>query len=207
MNILKLKVRLHFYHIFWRALFACSLPFVTLNSVLESNRRQAPLIHLSTTVSENFQLLLSDGLFSLVNYLFISQSLFFMFFMFLLIGSLTSIAAVALTWSSYLNSLTNNYIRDFITQYLKLSWNPQNHAPFSTYPDLAACLIIVIFFLISFRGVQVSTWFNNALACLNLAILGITAIGGMIYGRLGNLEFSKYTNGFHGIIKGASIVM
>ena len=114
---------------------------------------------------------------------------------------------MALTWSSYLNSITNNYIKDFITENLHLKWNPNNVAPFSNYLDLPACLIVAVFFVISFRGVQVSTWFNNALAILNLTVLGIVSIGGVLYGRLDNLEINKYTNGFHGIIKGASIVM
>lgn len=124
-----------------------------------------------------------------------------------LIGSLTSIAATSLTWSSYLDSVTNYRIKNFTTEVLNLKWNSNNMAPFSTYLDIPACLITLCFFLISLRGIHLSTLFNNTLAILNISMLAIISIAGIAFGRFENLGFGKYSNGFNGIIKGASIVM
>lgn len=122
-------------------------------------------------------------------------------------GSVTSIAAISLTWSSYLDSLTDNYIKNFTTEVLHLKWNPDKIAPFSTHLDIPACLITICFFCISLRGIQASVLFNNTIAILNITILTVISIGAAFYGHVENLSTDHYTNGFNGVIRGASIVM
>lgn len=159
---------------------------------------------------ESFLPLLSDGYSSQVQFLCLSVLIPITSIHDLslsILGSLTSIAAISLTWSSYLDSLTNNLVKNFTIETLHLSWNPNHISPFSTYLDLPACAITLALFLISFRGIHASSLFNNALAVLNIGLLTIISIGGFVFGRLDNMQFGKYSNGFEGVIKGASIVV
>lgn len=61
--------------------------------------------------------------------------------------------------------------------------------------------------MISLRGIQLTALFNNTLAILNISLLLIITLAGFIYGNLDNLNNTKYSNGFNGIIKGSSIVI
>ena len=121
------------------------------------------------------------------------------------IGALTSIAATALTWSSYLDAAFDNRIKNFTITHLHLSWNLRS--PFTNYLDLPALLICILLFLISLRGIHLTTLFNNTLAILNLFLLAVICLGGFAYGDLANLTNVNYSNGVEGVLKGSSVVM
>jgi amino acid transporter len=70
-----------------------------------------------------------------------------------------------------------------------------------------AVLALVIVFLISLRGLNLSVTFNNILAVINILLLVIITLGGFIYGSFSNLVQTPYQNGFQGIIQSASIVI
>ncbi|CAF0712639.1 unnamed protein product [Brachionus calyciflorus] len=123
----------------------------------------------------------------------------------LFIGSLTSIAATSITWSNYLDASLNHTIKNFTYDILHAHWDLKS--PFSNYLDIPGVLITLLFFLISLRGIQLTTLFNNTLAILNITLLIIITIGGLVYGKIDNLKADNYPNGFNGIIKGSSVVM
>ena len=66
--------------------------------------------------------------------------------------------------------------------------------------------MLIILFLISLRGLSISTLFNNTFAVLNLSLLAIIAISGFVFGDFNNLTKTPYKNGFEGVIQSASIV-
>jgi amino acid transporter len=121
------------------------------------------------------------------------------------IGALTSIAATSLTWSTYLDAAFNNKIRNFTTDVLHLQWDLKS--PFTNYLDVPATLITVVLFVISLRGIRLTTLFNNTLAALNLTLLFIITVGGFVFGDLSNLTKVEYAQGVAGVLKGSSVVM
>jgi APA family basic amino acid/polyamine antiporter len=123
----------------------------------------------------------------------------------LYIGALTSIAATSLTWSTYLDAAFNNRIKAFTTQVLHLEWDLKS--PFTNYLDVPATSITIFMFIVSLRGIRLTTLFNNVLAVLNLILLAIITIGGFVFGDFSNLTKVKYTQGVEGVLKGSSVVM
>lgn len=126
-------------------------------------------------------------------------------FLWLVKGSVTSIAATALTWSSYFDTLTDHVVSNFTINVLHAKWDLKT--PFNNQLDLMACLITLVFFLICLRGVHVTSLFNNTFAILNLSLMVCIFAGGVIFGKLSNLTGTAYTNGVNGVVTGASIVM
>ena len=120
-------------------------------------------------------------------------------------GALASIAATSLAWSSYLDSTTGYAIRNFTMSKMHLHWDL--NSPFNNYVDVPAVLVLILLFLISLRGLNLSVTFNNVLAMLNITLLVIITISGFVYGSFSNLTKTPYTNGFQGIIQSASIVI
>ncbi len=137
-------------------------------------------------------------------YLSLGELIAFLIGWMIFIGSLASIAATAITWSTYVDSTTNNTISNFVIEKMHASWDLGS--PFSNHLDVSALFILCLLYFISLRGLRMSTMLNNILAILNISLLILISIAGFIYGKLENLQV-PYTNGFDGIINGASIVM
>jgi amino acid transporter len=123
----------------------------------------------------------------------------------LFVGSVASISANSLTWSSYFDSMTNYAVKNFTIEYMHASWNIGE--PFSSYFDIPATLILILLFLVSLIGIKMTTLFNNSLAILNIGLLIAISLGGFFYGKFENLSKTAYKNGLNGIIRGSSIVM
>jgi amino acid transporter len=121
------------------------------------------------------------------------------------ISSLASIAATSITWSSYLDSMTNHAISNFTINKLHLKWNIGIY--FSDHLDIAAILVLIIIYLIAFRGLTLTTMFNNTIAIANIILLLTISIAGFVFGKFDNLTKTPYQNGFDGVIKGSSVVM
>jgi amino acid transporter len=121
------------------------------------------------------------------------------------ISSLASIAATSITWSSYLDSMANHAISNFTINKLHLKWNIGIY--FSDHLDIAAILVLIIIYLIAFRGLKLTTMFNNTIAIANIILLLTISIAGLIFGKFDNLTKVPYQNGFDGVIKGSSVVM
>ncbi len=119
-------------------------------------------------------------------------------------GALASTSAISITWSQYLNSLTNNTIKNFTVEHIP--W-PAIGSPFSTYLDVTALTITTILFLISLLAIEITTIFNNILAVANILLLLVISAAGFIYGDFSNLTNVSYTAGLTGVIKGSSVVL
>ena len=121
------------------------------------------------------------------------------------ISSLASIAATSITWSSYLDSMTNHAISNFTINKLHLKWNIGIY--FSDHLDIAAIFVLIFIYSIAFRGLKLTTMFNNTIAMANIILLLTITIAGFIFGKFDNLTKTPYQNGFDGVIKGSSVVM
>lgn len=118
---------------------------------------------------------------------------------------LTALAATSIAWSNHFDLVTGSFVRNFTENKLHAVWNFES--PFSAELDLAAIIIIILIFIISLRGLKLTTLFNNVLAVINIGLLLLIIIAGLTYGSYENLTATPYTNGFSGIVRGASIVM
>ena len=108
-------------------------------------------------------------------------------------------SATSITWSSYLNSYTNDTIKSFIVNDMQLSWDLGR--PFSSYLDLPALALTLLMFMIALIGIKFASLFNNVLAFINVSLLILITIAGFVYGDVENLSKAPYNNGFGGIIK------
>lgn len=177
------------------------------SSLRELKTYQGLAIVLSTTVLVNLWPFWSDGCFSQVGFLkliFLTNNFDFNYFnTFLsnnLKGSLSSISATAITCSSYINSFTNNTIKDFIVNDLHLGWDLG--APFSSYLDITAIFLTTLLFVISLFGIEIGAFVNNTLAMINILLLCVITVGGIVYGDFDNLTKGNFSGGFDGVIKG-----
>jgi amino acid transporter len=115
-------------------------------------------------------------------------------------GSLASLSVTAITWSDYLDTLTNHTIRNFAIS--KLSWPHSPTSIFTDHADIVGIGILLVVLLISLQGVRQATLFNNLIAFLNVSLLCVISLGGLLFGSFDNLTHTPYTNGIHGILRG-----
>jgi cationic amino acid transporter 4 len=102
-------------------------------------------------------------------------------------------AAVARTWSAYLNSLSNDWIRNQSRTYLSFPWAHQvgtggkePWGPFSDYPDFGAALIIFLICIFVSSGAKSTTRFNHFFTMFNIAVITFIVCYGLNFANVAN---------------------
>ncbi|XP_070561463.1 cationic amino acid transporter 4-like isoform X2 [Ptychodera flava] len=116
-----------------------------------------------------------------------------------LVGS----AAIARSWSGYLNTLTNYRISQFILE--NITGGPWDVPFLAAYPDFFAFIVVMIAMTFVAMGTKLSANIFSAFTVLNLCIIVFFTIMGCIYGDLDNWRvggFAPY--GFSGIMAAAA---
>ncbi|KMO85178.1 amino acid permease [Megasphaera cerevisiae DSM 20462] len=109
-----------------------------------------------------------------------------------------AISAVAIGWSGYFNNILMNL---GITLPKALTMAPYNGGLI----DLPAIIIIAIVTLINIRGVQQSSFVNNIIVIIKLAVVALFIVLGASHVNAANWEpFMPY--GWSGVFSGASII-
>ncbi|XP_070561190.1 solute carrier family 7 member 14-like [Ptychodera flava] len=73
-----------------------------------------------------------------------------------------------------------------------------------SYPDLLACVIVIVMTLIVTAGVKKSVGFNNALNAINLAVWVFIVVAGLFYVNSENWMDGFMPYGFSGVMTGAA---
>ncbi|XP_036385884.1 cationic amino acid transporter 4-like [Megalops cyprinoides] len=85
-------------------------------------------------------------------------------------------AAMARSWSSYMDSMFNNSIQNFTKTYI-CHWD----VPFlASYPDFLAAGVLVLVTCFVCLGVHVSIWLNNILSSLNVVVTTFVIVFGFM---------------------------
>ncbi|XP_014635182.1 PREDICTED: cationic amino acid transporter 4-like [Ceratotherium simum simum] len=116
-----------------------------------------------------------------------------------LIGS----AAMARTWSSYLDAIFSHQIRSFTDGHVGI-WQ----VPFlAQYPDFLAAGIILLASTFILCGARVSSWLNRTFSAISLVVILFTIILGCVLARPHNWSTEEggfVPFGFSGIMAGAA---
>lgn len=103
-----------------------------------------------------------------------SHILFILTYSNILAGS----ASVVKGLSTYLDSLCNYAMRDFLSEHL-----PINVHGLSAYPDLFAFIVTILFSWAIASGAKESTRVNNIFTMLNLGVVLFVIIAGLFKGK------------------------
>ncbi|XP_077998019.1 solute carrier family 7 member 14-like [Glandiceps talaboti] len=117
----------------------------------------------------------------------------------LILEYLIGTAAGASALSSCFDSLVHHKISHFMLDNVgKFGIHTKS------YPDLLACVIVIVMTLIVTAGVKKSVGFNNALNALNLAVWVFMIVAGLFYVDVNNWSEGFMPYGFSGVLTGAA---
>ncbi|CAB3405647.1 unnamed protein product [Caenorhabditis bovis] len=88
-------------------------------------------------------------------------------------------AAVARSWSAYLDNMIDNVIRNSTTNYIGEITNSSGF--FSQYPDVLAALLLIICAIIIAIGSKVSANVNTTFVFINITVIAIVIVSGFTY--------------------------
>ncbi|XP_002730760.1 solute carrier family 7 member 14 [Saccoglossus kowalevskii] len=117
----------------------------------------------------------------------------------LILEYLIGTAAGASALSSCFDSLVHHKISHFMLDNVG-----QFGIHTKSYPDLLACVIVIVMTLVITAGVKKSVGFNNALNALNVAVWVFIMVAGLFYVKSENWTDGFMPYGFSGVITGAA---
>ena len=108
-------------------------------------------------------------------------------------------ASVARAWSSYLDSLFNDGIKNFT-----ISTIGEMHTKgLAEYPDLVCVLLILILTVVLIVGIKKTSWFNTLFTAINLFVILFVVCVGAFYAEPKNWS-DFMPHGVEGVMAGAA---